>query len=56
MALEKQSEALVFIAEHLTTDEGDRKASGEAFGLEPHEVIEMAHDDMISRARAALGR
>ncbi|MEN6535467.1 MAG: hypothetical protein ABFD89_17520 [Bryobacteraceae bacterium] len=49
-----QFASLVTIANHLTTDEGDAKATEEAFGLSAREVVEMAHDDMVNAAREAL--
>lgn len=47
-------EALAFIALHLLSDEGDKEATEREIGLEASEVIEMAHDNMIVCARAAL--
>lgn len=47
-------ETLALIAEHLTTDEGDAKATEHAFGLDANEVVAMAHDEMIIKARIAL--
>lgn len=46
--------ALVAIASQLTTDEGDKDDTEEEFGLSVAEVVEMAHDNMINAARAAL--
>lgn len=46
--------ALARIADYVTTDEGDREDSEEEIGLEFSEIVEMAHDDMIQRARSAL--
>lgn len=51
---EYHADALERIAEHLTSDEGDPKATEQHFGLGVREVIEMAHDDMIITARIAL--
>lgn len=46
--------ALQFIANHTTSEEGDREKTEEDIGLDCEEVIEMAHDNMIWRARSAL--
>lgn len=53
-AYDRHLETLAFIAGHVTTDEGDRRATEQAIGLPVSEVVEMAHDDMITRARLAL--
>lgn len=52
-ALAKSRAHLGFIATHLTTDEGDKDETEEDFGLEMSEVVEMAHDNLIGRARYA---
>lgn len=54
--LARMKAALEFVAGHLTTEEGDRDATEEDMGLDASEVIEMAHDNIIWRARRALGR
>lgn len=46
--------ALASIASQLTTDEGDKDDTEEEFGLSMSEVVEMAHDNMINAARAAI--
>lgn len=46
--------ALAAIASQVTTDEGDQEATEEDIGLPMSEVVEMAHDEMIGRARATL--
>lgn len=48
--------ALVSIANNLKSEEGDKDDTEGEFGLSVPEIIEMAHDDMISRARATLDR
>jgi hypothetical protein len=48
-------EALIFVGAHFTSDEGDTDKTEEEFGLDASEVVEMAYDNMINRARAALG-
>lgn len=47
-------DAIKFVAGHLTTDYGDESATEDEFGLDASEVVEMAHDNMIHRAREAL--
>jgi hypothetical protein len=46
--------ALVEIAGHATSEEGDQEESEEFFGLERSEIVEMAHDNMILIARSAI--
>ena len=46
--------ALKFIAGHVMSDEGDRDQTENDIGLDFAEVVEMAHDNMIQRARTAL--
>lgn len=46
--------ALAAIANHMTSDEGDRDDTEEEFGLDYDEVVEMAHDNLIVRARSTL--
>ena len=50
----RKHEALIFIASHLTSDEGDTDATEDEFGIDASEVVEMAHDNMILRARMCL--
>lgn len=54
--IKRMRAALEFVAGHVTTEEGDRDATEEDIGLDASEVIQMAHDNMIWRARRALGR
>jgi hypothetical protein len=51
---ERACSALVGIANNVTTDEGDKDATEDDFGIDASEVIEMAHDNMITRARSTL--
>jgi hypothetical protein len=48
--------ALASIASNLTSDEGARDDTEEEIGLDYEEVVEMAHDNMIGRARRALDK
>lgn len=51
----KMAGALRFIADHVTTEEGDRDATEEGTGIDYQEAVEMAHDNIILRARAIVG-
>ena len=51
---ERACSALVGIANYLTSDEGDTDDTEAEFGLDASEVIEMAHDNIITSARRTL--
>jgi hypothetical protein len=51
---ERACARLVTIANYATTDEDDDDATEKEFGLDAGEVVEMAHDNIITSARATL--
>jgi hypothetical protein len=51
---DRHVKALLYAAEQVTTDEGDRKATEQSIGLSATEIIEMVYDEMITQARLAL--
>lgn len=51
---ERACSALVGIANNMATDEGDKDATEDYFGIDAEYVVEMAHDNMIRCARATL--
>lgn len=55
-AATEMQRALRFIAGQVSTDEGDRGATADEFGLPASEIIEMAHDNMIETARNVLAK
>ena len=54
LAIERMRRVLAFVANQVTTEEGDRAATEEEFGLSVGEVVDMAHDNMIEAARTVL--
>jgi hypothetical protein len=54
--VKRLSEVLEAIGSFLTTDEGEVEATEREIGLSWTEVLEMAHDNMIMIARAAVSK
>lgn len=50
------SNVVEHIAMQVTSAEGDEEATEDDFGIDAAEVVEMAHDNMILIARAAVER